>query len=395
MNYNQKNKPETELLIFVGNPTQYHSPIFRALNEKLNGAVEVLYGEEIGAKPFFSEELGATICWGEDVLRGFRYRFFHNLSPSSRKGFWSRNNPSLISYVFSHDAKYIMLHGYDTLSSWYVFFAAVFSGKKIIWRGEAIIRRNSTKWFARFAKLTVLPFYFSMCHRVLYSCSRNKEYLEQYVKNKSKLKFFPCAVDYDFFRKRGIRSENAKIKFKQENKIPLENVIISTCCRLTNRKRVDLIIKAISCLENKNITFLVLGNGPENKALSILADAHNVDLRIMGFINQENVAKFLSISDIFVLMSSYDASPKALNEALSFELPIIVSEGVGTSNDLVKQNKNGFIIELGGEEDLFKKLQRLTSSGVDLRSMGKNNFLITSEFSIENDAAAIGEIIDK
>ena len=43
-------------------------------------------------------------------------------------------------------------------------------------------------------------------------------------------------------------------------------------------------------------------------------------------------------------MSKYDASPKALNEALNFNQMIITSSGIGTSKDLVINNKNGFIV---------------------------------------------------
>ena len=274
------------------------------------------------------------------------------------------------------------------------FFCRIVLKKENSWRGESISKPFGQSWFYKYLKLIVLPVYFSCCNTVLFSCSRNREYLEQYVWKKLKLKFFPCAVDYSFFRQEGFRTQKSKSDFKLENNISKKNIVITTCCRLTKRKRVDLIIRALSSLNNQNITLLVLGNGPERASLMELANKLNVDLRIIGFVDQQRVARFLSVSDIFVLMSIYDASPKVLNEALSFELPVVASEGVGTSKDLVKSGKNGFIIKIGEEDQLVEKLNYLTGDNVNLRSMGKNNLLITREYSISNDVNTIGEIID-
>ena len=158
----KESKPlrKPQLLVFVGNPTQYHSPIFRGLSEILNGAMEVMYGDEIGAKPFYSEELASTIEWDVPILEGFPYKIFDNRAPETLKGFWSRNNPSIFPYVLRSPANYVLLHGYDTVSSWYVYVAALLSGKKIIWRGETVAKPGKERFLVAMAKRLVLPLYF-------------------------------------------------------------------------------------------------------------------------------------------------------------------------------------------------------------------------------------------
>jgi len=169
------------LLIFVGNPTQYHSPIFRKLSETLDGGMQVMYGDDIGARPFFNPEANAIIEWDVPVLEGFAYKMFPNCASSDSKGFWSRNNPGLIGYVMRSPATHVLLHGYDTLSSWYVYAAALVSGKKIIWRGETVSKPgNPLTWNERI-KRTVLPTYFRGAHRVLWSCLNNRDYLATHL----------------------------------------------------------------------------------------------------------------------------------------------------------------------------------------------------------------------
>ena len=155
------------LLIFVGNPTQYHSPIFRRIAYSIGENVEVLYGDKIGSQPFYTEEFSTTISWDVDLLMGFQHRFFKNFAASTSKGFWSRNNPGLIPYVFRSNSEFVLIHGYDTLSSWFVFFAALLSRKKLIWRGEATVRPGKPNRLKKWVKGMVLPIYFSRFFRIL------------------------------------------------------------------------------------------------------------------------------------------------------------------------------------------------------------------------------------
>ena len=374
-----------KLLIFVGNPTQYHSPIFRGLSNALNGALEVLYGDSIGAEPFYSEELQSTVKWDVPILEGFPYKIFKNRSPSSLKGFWSRNNPSLISHVYKSPAKYVLIHGYDTVSSWYVYFAALVSRKKIIWRGEAVARPGKQPFTNTLLKKLILPFYFFLCYRVLYSCSNNRDYLSRYVYNTKKFVSFPCAVDNGFFQNNAISKPEERIKLRKDIGFQKGDFIFATCSRLTKRKRTDMIISAISEMKNKSVGLLVIGDGPERENLETLAKNKNVKLSIIGFVGQREVARYLSISNAFTLMSKYDASPKALNEALSFRIPLIVSSGVGTARDLVLNEKNGWIITPKHERHLTKFFEKAVNSPKLKKSILSHNKKILSAYSIEED----------
>lgn len=375
-----------KLLVFSGNPTQYHSPLFRKINELNFFSMEVLFGDKIGAEPFYNEEFAAKIQWDVPVLDGYKYKFFKNHSSSQKKGFFSRNNPGIISYVYKNDSEYVLIHGYDTLTSWYVYFAALFSFKKIIWRGEAVEPASKASIKAKIKlliKYLVLPLYFLGCHKVLYSCILNKRYLEKFVIKKNKLVSFPCSVDNNFFKQNKLKSDNDIIDFKNSLDIPINNVVVATCSRLTKRKRTIDILDSIANLKTKHITFLVIGDGPEKDNLIKTAKEKNVNLKCVGFVGQHQVAKLLSISNIFVLISEYDASPKALNEAMNFEIPIIVSEGVGTSIDLVKNNHNGFVIKNSNTHQLIDYLKILIDNIKDSNNMGKRNSNIIANYSYE------------
>ncbi len=373
---------DPRLLIFVGNPTQYHSPIFRKISDALGGAMQVMYGDDIGARPFFNPELNAVIEWDVPVLGGFPYKIFPNRASSKTKGFWSRNNPAIFSYVLSSSATHVLLHGYDTLSSWFVYFASLLSGKKIIWRGETVAKLGAPSSFVGLIKRLVLPTYFLGVHKVLWSCLNNHDYLVTYLGKTDKLVRFPCAVDNDFFRAYRLDSEG-RAKERLAWGIPQDHTVIVTCSRLTHRKRTHLILEAMARMTSRKVTLLVIGDGPERGTLEEKAADLGVNILITGFVGQKDVAKCLAVSDIFVLLSYYDASPKALNEAMNFQLGIIASVGVGTARDLVRPGENGHLYETGQDDDLAYWLEDWTIHPHRLAAAGAANDAILSEYTIE------------
>lgn len=384
-----------ELLVFVGNPTQYHSPIFRRLSQILDGRMEVVYGDDIGAQPFYNPELDAVIEWDVPVLGGFPYRIFDNLASSDRKGFWSRNNPGMIWHVMRSPAKYVLLHGYDTLSSWYVFLAAVASGKKIIWRGETVARPGGEVRRTERIKRWVLPLYFRRCYRVLFSCLNNRDYLATFMRGQEhKLVSFPCAVDNDFFQANALCGFEEWLALRQRYGIQEDHMVIASCSRLTKRKRTYLILDAMAQMNSRKVTLLIIGDGPERAALQAQAAKLGVSLVIAGFVGQIEVARLLSIADVFALLSLYDASPKALNEAMNFPIPIIASTGVGTACDLVRPGQNGYLFETGQESLLPQWLNEWAENPHKRESMGKKNAEILENYTINIGVENLTGIMD-
>ncbi len=387
--------PETDprLLVFVGNPTQYHSPIFRKLSDALGGAIQVMYGDDIGARPFFNPELNAVIQWDVPVLSGFPYKIFDNRASSEAKGFWSRNNPGLIGYVMRSRATHVLLHGYDTLSSWYVYVAALLSGKKIIWRGETVAKPGGDTSHASRLKRMVLPIYFRGVHKVLWSCLNNRDYLATHLGNQShKFVRFPCAVDNDFFRAYRLDADGLAAARRARGIAP-DHMVIATCSRLTKRKRTHLILEAMAGMSCDKVTLLVIGDGPERGPLEAQARDLGLSLHVAGFVGQAEVARLLAISDVFALLSFYDASPKALNEAMNFPLAMIASTGVGTARDLVRPGVNGHLFNNGQQADLVNWLDDWARDPDARRAMAAKNDEILKDYTIEEDVANLISVV--
>ena len=81
------------------------------------------------------------------------------------------------------------------------------------------------------------------------------------------------------------------------------------------------------------------------------------DVRFLGFKNQTELPEYYSLADIFVLPSGMGETwGLVTNEAMCFSLPVIVSDMVGCSLDLVIPGENGFIFAVGDTKKLTEHL---------------------------------------
>ncbi|MBN1871710.1 MAG: glycosyltransferase, partial [Candidatus Omnitrophica bacterium] len=75
----------------------------------------------------------------------------------------------------------------------------------------------------------------------------------------------------------------------------------------------------------------------------------------------------------------------AVNEAMCFHLPIIISDLTGCGRDLVKQGENGFIFKTGNIEELTNRLYKLINDSNLRQAMGNNSFKIIEAWDYDKD----------
>jgi glycosyltransferase involved in cell wall biosynthesis len=224
----------------------------------------------------------------------------------------------------------------------------------------------------------------------LYSYTRSKDfYLAQRVP-KEKLFFHPCAVNNEYFQTQAKKGKKEKNKIRDKLNIPKKSKVILYVGRIDSRKRTLDIVEAYNKLEDKKEIYLVyVGNGPEEKEISKFAKKNNLkNVKLYGAINRNELYKFYSIADMFVIPSDYDPSPKVMNEAMNFSLPIITSYNVGTSQDLIKEGINGFILEVGDVKVLSEKMEKILKDNSLRKSMGKESLKIVSKWNFDEDVKA-------
>lgn len=179
-------------------------------------------------------------------------------------------------------------------------------------------------------------------------------------------------------------SVSPKPEKMDDRPLTIDRATILFVGRLQNRKRIDSLIRACAEMETRpNLT--IVGDGPEREHLQTLAKEIYPQTEFVGAKHGLEIKPYFEQADLFVLPGT---GGLAVQEAMSYGLPVIVAKGDGTQDDLVRET-NGWQIEPENYSALVSALREALSDVKRLREMGKESFRIVSEeINIEKMAEA-------
>ncbi|HEX7975289.1 MAG TPA: glycosyltransferase family 4 protein, partial [Anaerolineales bacterium] len=165
------------------------------------------------------------------------------------------------------------------------------------------------------------------------------------------------------------------------------------------RKRLDHLLRACAALPAALQPRLwIVGDGPERAALEGLAAEIYPQAEFAGARHGADLEPYFAAADLFVLPGT---GGLAVQEAMAHGLPVIVADGDGSQNDLVRppgagRAENGWLAPPDDQNALQEVLQAALSDPRRLRSMGAESYRIVSEeVNLEAMAAAFVEALDQ
>lgn len=162
--------------------------------------------------------------------------------------------------------------------------------------------------------------------------------------NKNNIKVFFNCIDTEFFNKNLYVEDRKKIREKYN--IKAEDIVYVFSGRLDKTKGVRELIEAFSMLEYKNIKLLILGAydyGKKNKndfVINLEKMVSKIQDKVVftGFIDKNDVPKFLGAADIAIVPSIWEEpSGLVILEAQASGLPLITTNKGGIP-EIVNKN---------------------------------------------------------
>lgn len=135
--------------------------------------------------------------------------------------------------------------------------------------------------------------------------------------------------------------------------------------RLKSQKNQKMLIEALGDIDEKYY-LEIYGDGDLKNELIDFADKCGVKERVHFMGNVKDVFDKILDASVFVLSSNYEGMPNALIEAMCLGLPVISTKVSGTE-ELIKDNINGLLIDVNDEKALADKLNLLLKN-VELRN---------------------------
>lgn len=166
--------------------------------------------------------------------------------------------------------------------------------------------------------------------------------------------YFPIISDDVIGRERLERV--LPISQKYMNKYHLEGKkVLLFVGRLVALKNMEFALRAFIKANLNNTVFVVVGNGPEKEKLEKIVTGNSAVI-FTGRLEGDELYAWYNVGQVFTLPSYQEPFGAVTNEALVAGCKVLISKEAG-SNSLVKNGKNGYIIDPYHEMDFIEKLK--------------------------------------
>ncbi len=146
--------------------------------------------------------------------------------------------------------------------------------------------------------------------------------------------------------------------------------------RLQARKRLDILLHACASLPGDlQPLLIVVGDGPARTDFERLAKSVYSNVKFVGAKYGDETKEYFLKADLFTLPGT---GGLAVQQAMSYGLPVIVAQGDGTQDDLVRP-KNGWQVPPGDQNAFTHTFADALSDVGRLRIMGADSFRIVRE----------------
>jgi glycosyltransferase involved in cell wall biosynthesis len=177
-----------------------------------------------------------------------------------------------------------------------------------------------------------------------------------------------------------------------EDRKILGKKIILYMSQIIKRKGLDYLIRAFRLLEDKvdNIYLLIVGSGPFEGYCRKLAKELGVrNIMFKGYVPESEIELYHNLCNVLVLPSIFlDDYPEpngyVLYESMSVGKPLVVTDAVGATPELVRNGKNGFVVKNRNTDELVGALFRIvTDENLEEKMSIKSKEIFEEKVSLE------------
>lgn len=206
----------------------------------------------------------------------------------------------------------------------------------------------------------------------------NQEDYQRAQKFKAKKIEYIPGVGINLDRKNVNRVNSANKR--HELNIPLNAFLMLSVGELNDNKNHVTVLKAMALINSDNLYYIVCGQGKNFYLLNSLAKQLNISerVKILGF--RTDVNELYQCADIYLFPSYREGLSVSLMEAMSYQLPCIVSNIRGNT-DLIDNEKGGYTVSPNNINGFKEAIEKAINN--DIHVLGNYNINKIQAFSLQ------------
>jgi glycosyltransferase involved in cell wall biosynthesis len=207
-------------------------------------------------------------------------------------------------------------------------------------------------------------------HIVVNADAIREEYLERHIGQREQYTTVYSGVDIERFREASPTLD-----------LPGKRPRVVMIGRLAKGKGFDVLLEAASELGDSSFSICLVGDGPQYEEIEAEINSRELEntVHLLGY--RDDVPQILSASDLLVLPSFREGTPRVITEAMASGLPVIATDIAGIPEQ-VEHGESGYLIPPGDPEALTERLQELLTDDELRNLMGAAGRERAERFSI-------------
>jgi len=358
----------------------YQTDLFRelAVHPRIDLTVYFCSNEGLSARDVL-EMYKVHQHWGDEhLLEGYRSKFLTNYAPQPSYLKWPFGliNFGILKEIILGRPDVVILMSWMNPTWWIALAASVMFRIPFFYMTDANVQIEPlrSKWKRRIKQFFLGKILFKLSSGFLCAGTANHHFYRLYGVPEKKLFPFAYSWGYESMLKKSVELTPQRNQIRAELGFSEEELVILYCGRLSAEKNLFNLIEAYHRLDCQKKALVFVGDGNLREPLQILVDklgAHSV--HFLGFKDRNQIGKYYAMSDVFILPSVRETWGIAVNEAMCFGLPVIVSQQVGAGIDLVDDGQNGYSVGTQ-TENIAKGIQQISMlSKEEITLMGERS----------------------
>jgi glycosyltransferase involved in cell wall biosynthesis len=294
-----------------------------------------------------------------------------------------QNNENIRHLLFTKRPDIIFLVGYNNVTLLKFAFWAKLNKIPIVLLFDTTYNDHPRKWWKEAVKSLIIK---NLFDAAFVSGSRSASYAKFLGINEKLIWRGIDVVDNNHFA----RSDK---KWRPPKSFPPQFFL--TVTRLSPEKNLMNLLKAFEIYKDYGGAWglVIVGTGSLEKELKeSMSKKLTNDVFWYGWASYEELPSLYQGASCFILPSISESWGLVVNEAMAAGLPVLVSQKCGCVPELCKEGVNGYSFDPLNIQQLSELMLKMSSSSLDLRSMGEASKKIISKFTPEKWAQTFLEI---
>jgi glycosyltransferase involved in cell wall biosynthesis len=366
-----------KIVFLLERPSQFDAPLFRLASADAAHEFEAWFLDPRPGGPVLDAEIGGKVSWGSDPTFGYRSRV---VPPKGRADWFSAN----LSGV-----DLLIVNGYTKPA--YRNAARAARRRSV----RSTLRIDSVRFPADPApslarRLLVGRLIARRFDGFLTTGSLGRRYLAACGVPESRVGLFPYAVDEEAFAS---AASGDRESHRARWRIGPGRRAVLAVTKLSEREVPwDLVEAARATAPSERMEFLVAGDGPLRAEVAARVEGIG-GVRLLGYVPYLDLPSLYAAADLFVHPVREERWGVSVAEALACGLPVVTSDRVGASYDLLTLGRNGGRYPVGDSGALGREIR--AALALDRGAVRDASRPALAEFGLEATWRGIVEMAER